>query len=304
MSYIIAASKSLSMCTALLLLHYKCKNTQQLSKNACNSRGKFSLECKKQTQKHMHTCVFLLLQSTEREGFISKPLSPQGEDFFFKLHCLQCATVCSKQDNGFLGATQWVDRDKLWNWPWSCEATISRDKQRGHYWQPRHHKNSWDWFSCADLLWWEIKFAVCAQPHLSTDALLPTCKFDNLIHLMCLTNRLSRVTSAPRSLCMHAQHIHTCLQCEPATGYCCLMDQCPPARLPALPPASWGRVPDNHCIFFSAGKDGSLGVLPVARHAAPQFDGAPRASGGEQSTKNTGVITTLSEGSQFVCFFS
>lgn len=232
-----------------------------------------------------------------REGGIHFPsLTPQGGDFFFKLHCLQCATVCSKQDNGFLGASLRHRGETETSYgigPGVVKQPSPETSNEAHYWQPRHHKNSWDWFSCADLSWWEIKFAVCAQSHLSTDALLQPCKFDILIHLMCLTNRLSRVTSAPRSLCMHTQHIHTCLQCEPATGYYCLMDQCPPARLPALPPASWGRVPDNHCIFFSAGKDGSLGVLPVARHAAPQFDAAPRASGGEQITKNTGVITTL-----------
>lgn len=83
---------------------------------------------------------------------------------------------------------------------------------------------------------------------------------------------------------MHT-HTYTCLQCEPASGCYCLMGLCPPAGPPALPPAGWGPAPGSHYTSSSTGTDGSVGILLAARHAVPQFDVVPPASGGQYNTK-------------------
>ena len=96
----------------------------------------------------------------------------------------------------------------------------------------------------------------------------------------------------PLSFCTHTHthththaHTHTCLQCQLASGCCCLMGPCPPVGPPALPPAGWGPAPGSHCTSSSAGTDGSVGVLPAAGCVAPRFDAVPPAPGEQHGTK-------------------
>ena len=89
-------------------------------------------------------------------------------------------------------------------------------------------------------------------------------------------------------LCTHTNlhtHTHSYLLCVPASGCCYLMGLYPPPGQPALPPAGWGPAPDIHCTSSLAGTNGSVSILPAAKHAAPQFDAAPLAPGGQQNTK-------------------
>lgn len=110
-----------------------------------------------------------------------------------------------------------------------------------------------------------------------------------ILHLLCLTNSMCRqllLSLGFSSLNTHTStHTQTCLQCEPASGCCCLMGLCPPAGPPALPQAGWGPAPGSHYISSSAGTDGSEGILPGARHAVPRSDAAPLASGGQQNKR-------------------
>lgn len=79
----------------------------------------------KTTKTHTHLCISVTAEY--REGGIHFPtLSPQGED-------LLCNGLFKTRQQilRLIFETQRGDGDKLWNWPWSCEATISRDKQWG-----------------------------------------------------------------------------------------------------------------------------------------------------------------------------
>lgn len=134
----------------------------------------------------------------------------------------------------------------------------------------------------------KVKFGMSAGPQLSNRC-IPADDLMWYLNSPCVSDKQTapRVTSALRILCTNTTltQTHTCLQCEPASGCCCLMGPCPPAGPPAHPPAGWGPAPGSHCTSSSAGTDGSLGVLPAARRAVPRFDAAPLASGGQHSTK-------------------